>query len=227
MVKTDLLYRKFSSANFVPFEAESRILPVRLKNDYVKQDEYFDFEKNKWLPLSVCKPGMGYSEEFVEFPYKAEQYLKNSAEDIFYADIEKEDFSAEEMAKVLIYRNYKNRMKFNRENFYDSRKIKKDFIKAKITTDTENLLLKITFTEFSRDKNEQPHYETEIPRLEEKSLVFDMKNASANFDDFTKDSLADNKNFCSKLDDILPYEAIEKSYERLLELAEAFTGVFI
>ncbi len=45
---------------------------------------------------------MGYSEEFVEFPYKAEQYLKNSAEDIFYADIEKEDFSAEEMAKVLI-----------------------------------------------------------------------------------------------------------------------------
>ena len=173
MVTTDLLYRKFSSADFVPFEAESRILPVRLKNDYVKQDEYFDFEKNKWLPLSVCKPGMGYSEEFVEFPYKAEQYLKNSAEDIFYADIEKEDFSAEEMAKVLIYRNYKNRMKFNRENFYDSRKIKKDFIKAKITTDTENLLLKITFTEFSRDKNEQPHYETEIPRLEEKSLVFD------------------------------------------------------
>lgn len=38
---------KFSSADFVPFEAESRILPVRLKNDYVKQDEYFDFEKNK------------------------------------------------------------------------------------------------------------------------------------------------------------------------------------
>lgn len=225
MVTTDLLYRKFSSADFVPFEAESRILPVRLKNDYVKQDEYFDFEKNKWLPLSVCKPGMGYSEEFVEFPYKTEQYLKNSAEDIFYADIEKEDFSADEMAKVLIYRNYKNRMKFNRENFYDSRKIKKDFIKAKITTDMENLLLKITFTEFSRGKNEQPHYETEIPRLEEKSLVFDMKNASANFDDFTKDSLADNKNFCSELDDILPYEAIEKSYERLLELAEAFTGV--
>lgn len=38
---------KLLSADFVPFEAESKILPVRLKNDYVKQDEYFDFEKNK------------------------------------------------------------------------------------------------------------------------------------------------------------------------------------
>lgn len=217
MIATDLLYRKFRSADFVPFDEESKIMPVRIKNEYVKQDQFFDFEKNAWLPLLDCKKNLGYSEEFVEFPYKSENCLCK--------DFEEEDFCAEEMARFLKFRSYKRRMEFNRKNFYDSNNIEKDFLKAKITADTEKLLLRIDFTKFARNENAEPEYEKEIPRFEETFLVFDMKNACADFSCFEDFYSSDKEHLCSRLDLILPYEVVEKAFERLVEIAEAFAGV--
>ena len=227
MITEDLLYRKFQSAEFVPFDEESKIMPVRLKNEFVKQDEFFDFEKNEWKALSsaLLKNECGYSEEFVEYPFLPEQYFDESENDAVYDFCDDDDLSEKEMAQFLKYRNYRKRMKFNCRNFCDYRGIEKDLVKAKIESDKENLILKITLTKFSRDEFSGPTAEAGIPCLEENTLLFNMKTGNVEFSIFPDMRSDDMQYYCSYFNKTLPYEVIEKSYERLLELAEIFTGV--
>ena len=205
MILEDFMYRKFMSSNFVTFDEEVKLQPVRLKNRYVAQDEYFDFDKNTWQPLNADTKPEGYAAEFVELPVMPKKFSNPQ-----YCLDDSEDLDTEEMSQFLSLRYWSKRCQYNKKNFYDSNNIEKDYVKAKITTDTEALTLKITFTKFSRDKKAEPHYETEVPAFEEEVLFFDMKNG-----DFSQDPYPEN----------IPSSIIEIAFERLLELAEQFTGV--
>ena len=219
MILEDFLYRKYLSSDFVPFDEESKMLPVRLKNSYKPQDECFDFDKNMWVPFSSSGPE-GYAAEYVELPVMPKQFSKPQN---CYDD--SEDLDAEEMEQFLSLRYWSKRCLFNKKNFYDRNNIEKDYVKAKITTDTETLTLKITFTKFARDEKAEPHYETEVPVFEEKSLFFDMKNGTVNLDAYPKYELEDIRDQCTRIQKLFPYSVIEKAFMRLLELAEQFTGV--
>lgn len=81
-----------------------------------------------------------------------------------------EDLDAKEMEQFLSLLYWSKRCHFNKKNFYDRNNIEKDYVKAKITTDTDAFTLKITFTKVARDEKAESHYETEIPVFEEKSL---------------------------------------------------------
>ena len=219
MIINDFLYRKYLSSAFVPFDEESKLLPVRLKNRYVAQDEYFDFDKNAWQPLIEDTKTKDYAAEFVELPFLPKKLFNQES-----GFDDSNDLDAQEMEKYLTARYYQKHFEFNKKNFYDQNNIGKDYVKAKITTDTESLTLKITFTKFAR-KKEESHYETEVPAFEDKILFFDMKNGIVDFNAFT-DLFSEDKEYqCEKIESLLPYSVIAKAFERLLELAEQFTGV--
>ena len=219
MIINDFMYRKYLSSDFIPFDEESKLLPVRLKSPYISEDECFDFSENKWVPFSSSRQE-DYAAEFVELPVMPKKF---SNPQNCYDD--SEDLDSEEMAQFLSLRYWSKRCHFNKRNFYDRNNIEKDYVKAKITTDTDALTLKITFTKFARDEKAEPHYETEVPVFEEKSLFFDMKNGAVNLDSLPKYELEDRRDLCTRIQDALPYSVIEKAFERLLELAEQFTGV--
>ena len=219
MIINDFMYRKYLSSDFIPFDEESKLLPVRLKSPYISEDECFDFRENKWVPFSSSRQE-DYAAEFVELPVMPKKF---SNPQNCYDD--SEDLDSEEMAQFLSLRYWSKRCHFNKRNFYDRNNIEKDYVKAKITTDTDALTLKITFTKFARDEKAEPHYETEVPVFEEKSLFFDMKNGAVNLDYLPKYELEDRRDQCTRIQDALPYSVIEKAFERLLELAEQFTGV--
>ena len=219
MIINDFLYRKYLSSAFVPFDEESKLLPKRQKNRYNPKIEYFDFDNNKWVSSSISDP-IGYEAEFVELPFLPKKLFN---QDSGFDD--SDDLDAEEMANYLMARHFYRRYEFNKKNFYDRNNIEKDYVKAKITTDTDALTLRITFTKFARDKNAEPIYEPEIPVFEEKILFYDMKNGTVDFINFDECFSEDKEYQCRQIERLLPYSVIAKAFERLLELAEQFTGV--
>ena len=75
MILEDFMYRKFMSADFISFEEETKILPIRIKNRYNPQDEYYDFEQSLWLPVNSTPKPEGYPTEFAEFPSMPESLV--------------------------------------------------------------------------------------------------------------------------------------------------------
>lgn len=246
MIKEDLLYRKFLSADFVSLDKEEELLPVRVKNYLNPQNQYFDFNEKKWLPLDSHSKPQGYSVEFVEYMYDFTDYLDESfkKKNIAYRLDSNTDFDDSQIEKYLELRKYKRIYKFNRENYFDSRHISKDYVKAKILTDSEKLTLKLIIYQFERDKKNVPDYESEVPQIKKSIIFFDMKNGEVKFDfvknasdtnfdsesdsnpdHFSKRNFSFKMHYLNSLQEKLPYQFIEKAYERLLELAEKFTGV--
>lgn len=233
MITEDLFYRKFLSPEFLLQDNEAQLQPVKIKNFFQIQDQFFDYEKNKWMPLTEQTKLDGYPVEFVENVYNSYQYLNKANEEKFYIDYINviDDRDAKEVASYLKYRNFYKRYKFNKKNFYDSRNIEKDYVKAKITCDTDNLTLKISFYKFLRDEKVFVDYETQVPEITENILLFDMKKGIVKIEalhpvcdlDFEEEDL-DEKYFY-KLQKKLPQEVIKKAFEHFLELVENFTGV--
>ena len=220
MIINDFFYRKYLSSAFVPFDEETKLLPVRLKNRYVPQDEYFNFDKKAWMPLVSNSKPEGYSAEFVDFPVMPKKLFNQN-----YVFDDTDDLDAEEMSYYLMARHFYRRFEFNKKNFYDRNNIEKDYVKAKISTDTEALTLKITFTKFTRNEKAKTISKTNFPVFEDKILFFDLKNGTVDLDSFPKYELEDRSDQCSRIQNSLPYSVLEKAFERLLELAEGFTGV--
>ena len=86
MITEDLFYRKFLSPDFVPLETEVKLQPVKIKNFFQTQDQFFDYENNKWMPLTEQTKLDGYPVEFVENVYNSYQYLNKANEEKFYID---------------------------------------------------------------------------------------------------------------------------------------------
>lgn len=222
MIKEEFYYRKYLSADFIALEEEAPLLPVRLKSPYILRDEYFDFEKKVWLPLDSCEKPDGYFAEFTELSFVPKR-LSHTA--FLYS----RDLDRKEMAQLLEYRYYKKREAYNLKRFCDCNKIEKDYVKIKITTDTEKLTLKVTITKFLRDKKAEPDFQTQIPVFEEKTLFYDMKNGLMDFASFqnkkNEEPTESVKHQLDSIQDKLPYLTIKLTFEKLLELAEQFTGV--
>ena len=217
MILEDFMYRKFMSADFISFEEETKILPIRIKNRYNPQDEYYDFEQSLWLPVNSTPKPEGYPTEFAEFPSMPESLVSQR----LGFDVS-DDLDAQEMKLYLTVRYFHKRYEYNFKNFSDCNNIKKDYVKARITTDTDSLTLKITFYIFKRSALAKTYYEKETPAFREETLFFDMKNGIVDFSSFPEFKISDSENRSEK---ILPYSVIEKAFERLLELAEQFTHI--
>ena len=113
MITEDLFYRKFLSPEFLLQDNEVQLQPVKIKNFFQVQDQFFDYENNKWMPLTEQTKLDGYPVEFVENVYNSYQYLNRANEEKFYIDYINviDDRDAKEVASYLKYRNFYKRYK--------------------------------------------------------------------------------------------------------------------
>lgn len=244
MIQTVFFYRELFSENFLQTENPKNIIPVRPKNEFNPENIYYSDAEREWVCIaedsddknmfSEENPG-NQAAEFVETPllptapfFEDREFCTKDYETGRFTVPELEDFSPMQMEKFLKYRWQKKRYEFNKLNFKDKRGIDKDYHSAKIITDTENLTLTVSFYKFFREENRS----TEVPETEEKTLFFDMKNGSVDlFSDYhakTADNEFHNKiiDFCEYLEQFeLPLCILQKAFEKILELAELFTGV--
>ncbi len=276
MIQTAYFYRELLSEKFLQTENPKTIIPVRLKNDFNPEHLYYSENKKEWIsiPENAGDKNIfseenlgGYAVEFVEFPIEPDMSFLADCDFIIkdyqtgdFKDPELEDFSPSQMQKFLEYRRQKKRHIFNKENFKDKNGVEKDIHSAKISVDTENLTLTISFYKFIRSENRKTEIFREVPATEEKKLFFDMKNGEADLisdyqgkdycikkkngswyeirsyslekEKFLKDKkLSDGElynkivNICNSESRELPVCVLKSAFEKLLELAESFTGV--
>ena len=276
MIQTAYFYRELLSEKFLQTENPKTIIPVRLKNDFNPEHLYYSENKKEWIsiPENAGDKNIfseenlgGYAVEFVEFPIEPDMSFLADCDFIIkdyqtgdFKDPELEDFSPSQMQKFLEYRRQKKRHIFNKENFKDKNGVEKDIHSAKISVDTENLTLTISFYKFIRSENRKTEISREVPATEEKKLFFDMKNGEADLisdyqgkdycikkkngswyeirsyslekEKFLKDKkLSDGElynkivNICNSESRELPVCVLKSAFEKLLELAESFTGV--
>ena len=207
MIQTEYFYRKISSDNFIKFSSPQNLIITRPQNFYNPQNLYYSKSKKTWT--QSCEEE-GLFVEFAQEPVKPETKLFKRSENL-YKDYEGylcnsdlEDLDQSQMEKYLADRKEQQKFKFFTRNFKDSYGIERDYAAAFITSDFQNLTLKIVFNKFIR-----PLPQT-TPFTEEKTLFFDMKNGSVNISfDFKQ----------------LPMDVIEAGYQKLLDLAQIFTGV--
>ena len=153
MLKKKYFYRRFGSSDFLPECKEKKIIPVRLKNNYIPDTIIFNNEKKLWeksekLPEENIDQ---QPEEFVEFPFNPVKphFVGNS---IFNQsdEIDLEDLSPCEMKDYFDWKKEQSRFFVNSKYYKDSNNISKDYIGAEIITDTKNLTLTLSFIKFER-----------------------------------------------------------------------------
>ncbi len=207
MIQTEYFYRKISSENFIKFDTPQNLIITRPQNFFNPKNLYYSKTQKTWT--EICQEE-GFSVEFAQEPVKPEiksfqttDYLYKDFNGYFrYPDIE--DLDASQMENYLANRKERQRYNFFTRNFKDFYGIERDYAAASIITDYQNLTLKIVFNKFIRP------LPAEEPFTEEKPLFFDMKNGAVNIPfDFWQ----------------LPMDVIAEGFQKLLDLAAAFTGI--
>ena len=199
MMEKIYFYRKLGTADFVQSKNEKKIIPVRFKNQFIRDTVVFDWSKNLWEKTdSIPDETDGIlPAEFVEFPVRPSKpnFTGNgllSAE----RGIAIEDLSPCEMADYCAWRKEESRYFFNSRNFKDSNDSQKDYFAAEICVDEENLTLNLAFKRFARKEIEgrdylNRHVESkfpvyssvaiETPAFITETISFDMKNGKISF----------------------------------------------
>lgn len=203
MMEKIYFYRKLGTADFVQSENEKKIIPVRFKNQFVRDTVVFNWSKNLWekevsIPEETAEI---LPAEFVEFPIKPAK-PKFTGNGVLSGDdgIAIEDLSPCEMADYCAWQKEENHYFFNSRNFKDSNNCQKDYFAAEICVDEENLKLLLTFKRFARKELEGrdylnqhiesafPVYSSDCPKdLQEppafitETISFDMKNGKISF----------------------------------------------
>lgn len=244
MIQETFFYRAFSSPEFEKCAERKRIVPVRLKNPFRAQGEYYDENSKKWLPLPKNPAENEILSEYADKPdYPNPVLLYGDGIVSEYI----EDMDENQVSLFLRHRLAFKKWKYDSEHFRDEKGVEKDFVAALIQTDDESLSLTVKFTVFSREDESQDE-----PKFSEKILFFDMKNGTARFsnwegtdetvsdrkyyDDYKKGKLLKRKvtpfarfySLSSELYKIegkqLPFSVLLESYKALTFLAEKFTG---
>lgn len=223
MVIEEYFYRELLSANFVKSLEKKKLIPVRVKNKYNKNNEFFSEEENKWITLDDSQTFEkldGLAVEFAESPIEPGT-LSFSDSDFIIKDIVTKKYRAplleelepKQMQKVLDHRELVKRYAFAKKNLKDSAGIQKDFVAARVLSDTETLTLKITFYKFDRIRREE-----NIPCLVEKSLIFDIKNGSADlisdWPDYSDDVYIKNGIYYEDYSSYNPEKKGKKTFKR-------------
>ena len=199
MMEKIYFYRKLGSADFVQSKNEKKIIPVRFKNQFIRDTVVFDWSKNLWEKTDSIPDETDeiLPAEFVEFPVRpSKPNLTGNGVLAAERGIAIEDLSPCEMADYCAWRKEESRYFFNSRNFKDSNDSQKDYFAAEICVDEENLTLNLAFKRFARKEIEGRDYmhrhiesafpvyfseSIETPAFARETISFDMKNGTISF----------------------------------------------
>ena len=200
MIEKIYFYRKFGTADFVLSEKEKKIIPVRIKNQFLPDNLVYNWSNNIWEKADSIPEENDeiLPAEFVEFPVRS---VKPSFSGHGVLSDERglsiEDLSPCEMADYCAWKREESRYFFNSRNFKDANDSQKDYFGAELCVDEEKLTLSLTFKKFARKELEGrdymnrhidskfPVYSSEAierPSFISEMIFFDMKEGNISFD---------------------------------------------
>lgn len=200
MIEKIYFYRKFGTADFVLSEKEKKIIPVRIKNQFLPDNLVYNWSNNIWEKADSIPEENDETlpAEFVEFPVRS---VKPSFSGHGVLSDERglsiEDLSPCEMADYCAWKREESRYLFNSRNFKDANDSQKDYFGAELCVDEEKLTLSLTFKKFARKELEGrdymnrhidskfPVYSSEAierPSFISETIFFDMKQGNISFD---------------------------------------------
>ncbi len=200
MIEKIYFYRKFGTADFILSEKEKKIIPVRIKNQFLPDNLVYNWSNNIWEKAASIPEENDETlpAEFVEFPVRS---VKPSFSEHGVLSDERglsiEDLSPCEMADYCAWKREESRYFFNSRNFKDANDSQKDYFGAELCVDEEKLTLSLTFKKFARKELEGrdymnrhidskfPVYSSEAierPSFISETIFFDMKQGNITFD---------------------------------------------
>ena len=200
MIEKIYFYRKFGTADFILSEKEKKIIPVRIKNQFLPDNLVYNWSNNIWEKADSISEENDETlpAEFVEFPVRS---VKPSFSGHGVLSDERgfsiEDLSPCEMADYCAWKREESRYFFNSRNFKDANDSQKDYFGAELCVDEEKLTLFLTFKKFARKELEGrdymnrhidskfPVYSSEAierPSFISETIFFDMKQGNISFD---------------------------------------------
>lgn len=200
MIEKIYFYRKFGTADFILSEKEKKIIPVRIKNQFLPDNLVYNWSNNIWEKADSIPEENDETlpAEFVEFPVRS---VKPSFSGHGVLSDERgfsiEDLSPCEMADYCAWKREESRYFFNSRNFKDANDSQKDYFGAELYVDEEKLTLSLTLKKFARKELEGrdymnrhidskfPVYSSEAierPSFISETIFFDMKEGNISFD---------------------------------------------
>ena len=200
MIEKIYFYRKFGTADFILSEKEKKIIPVRIKNQFLPDNLVYNWSNNIWEKADSIPEENDeiLPAEFVEFPVRS---VKPSFSEHGVLSDERgfsiEDLSPCEMADYCAWKREESRYFFNSRNFKDANDSQKDYFGAELCVDEEKLTLSLTFKKYARKELEGrdymnrhidskfPVYSSEAierPSFISETIFFDMKQGNISFD---------------------------------------------
>lgn len=200
MIEKIYFYRKIGTADFILSEKEKKIIPVRIKNQFLPDNLVYNWSNNIWEKADSIPEENDeiLPAEFVEFPVRS---VKPSFSEHGVLSDERgfsiEDLSPCEMADYCAWKREESRYFFNSRNFKDANDSQKDYFGAELCVDEEKLTLSLTFKKYARKELEGrdymnrhidskfPVYSSETierPSFISETIFFDMKQGNISFD---------------------------------------------
>ena len=200
MIEKIYFYRKFGTADFILSEKEKKIIPVRIKNQFLPDNLVYNWSNNIWEKADSIPEENDETlpAEFVEFPVRSVN-PSFSGHGVLSDErgLSIEDLSPCEMADYCAWKREESRYFFNSRNFKDANDSQKDYFGAELCVDEEKLTLSLTFKKFARKELEGrdymnrhidskfPVYSSETierPSFISETIFFDMKQGNISFD---------------------------------------------
>ena len=200
MIEKIYFYRKFGTADFILSEKEKKIIPVRIKNQFLPDNLVYNWSNNIWEKADSIPEENDeiLPAEFVEFPVRSVKPSFSEHGVLFdERGLSIEDLSPCEMADYCAWKREESRYFFNSRNFKDANDSQKDYFGAELCVDEEKLTLSLTFKKFARKELEGrdymnrhidskfPVYSSEAierPSFISETIFFDMKQGNISFD---------------------------------------------
>ena len=200
MIEKIYFYRKIGTADFILSEKEKKIIPVRIRNQFLPDNLVYNWSNNIWEKADSIPEENDeiLPAEFVEFPVRS---VKPSFSEHGVLSDERgfsiEDLSPCEMADYCAWKREESRYFFNSRNFKDANDSQKDYFGAELCVDEEKLTLSLTFKKYARKELEGrdymnrhidskfPVYSSETierPSFISETIFFDMKQGNISFD---------------------------------------------
>ena len=201
MKETIYYYRQLGTSHFIPSENEKQIIPVRIKNDFFRQNMLFDANQKTWQKTDTIPQETPELQpvEYCEFPIKPyrPQY-KDSLMVLKKQVTSIEDLSVKDMTDFLRWHEEEYRYSFNLKYFADENSLLKDYFCYIVNVDYEELILTIYLKKFARKEAENeywdildseiqaehfPSYSDSIcePIFDTQVLTFNLKTGKTNF----------------------------------------------
>ena len=200
MIEKIYFYRKFGTADFILSEKEKKIIPVRIKNQFLPDNLVYNWSNNIWEKADSIPEENDeiLPAEFVEFPVRSVK-PSFSGHGVLSdkSGLSIEDLSPCEMADYCAWKREESRYFFNSRNFKDANDSQKDYFGAELCVDEEKLTLSLTFKKFARKELEgrdymNRHIDSKFPVYSSKAIerpsfisetiFFDMKEGNISFD---------------------------------------------